>query len=112
LYNDYRNTGRESWKFTYLGSELLPFAVRKRSELELREREVRSKLSKAIADERQSLTSSDISDLKEQAETVGSEKEKLDIWVHEFKRCPTKEYTLQLGDVSFFDLTTVLSEQF
>lgn len=50
LFNDHRNTNRESWKFTYTGSQLLEAAKKKQKEFYDKEVEARGKMSALMGD--------------------------------------------------------------
>lgn len=45
-----------------------------------------------------------IAECKKEIEKCGSERERCVVWMHEFGCRPDKEYVLELGDVTYFDL--------
>jgi len=103
-FNDYRNVTRESWKFSYKGSELVKFAQSKYDFFTKRERQCRQEMAKMLQDENVRASDPKIEDLKSDIEKFGSEREKCIVWVHEFSRKPEETYSLSLGDVTYFDI--------
>jgi hypothetical protein len=106
MFNDNRNTNRDGWRFTYLGSDLLPFARKKYAAFTAAELKARSELADKMKDPIVSLKDPKIDELKGQIEYNGNEREKCMVWVHEFGRAGSNTYTLGLGDVTYFDLVT------
>lgn len=104
MYNDFSNANREAWKFTYKGSELLAAATRKRDEYLQREKKAREEASKLMGDMNISTDNADLARSKNEASTNGKLREQCDVFVHEFKRTPDREFHLYLGDVTFFGL--------
>lgn len=104
MYNDYRNTNRESWNFTYTGKELKPFAERRREEFKEKEEKFRTRITALLGDTSVKSTNIDIEQCKNEIENNAELREKCEIWIYEFGRNPDREYSLKLGDVSFFDL--------
>jgi hypothetical protein len=104
LYNDNSYTNRHHWEYTYKGSELLSAARRKYTEFAVREKEAREKMAGFMMN--MSMTQSDgrIGECKGEIEKAGTEREGCMVWLHEFTRNPEKEYKLELGDVTYFDL--------
>ena len=106
-FNDFRNTSRDSWKYTYTGKELLPYAQKKLDFYVRREMEVRTLLSRRLADPGIKGTSDKNEALRTKMTTFGTEREKCLVWVHEFTRNPDTSYTLSLGDVTYFDIASI-----
>lgn len=104
LYNDYRNINRDSWNYTYTGNELLAYAERKKSEYKRKEGTARSELADLLNDKSVSASDKRIEDLRQKVENYADLYEKCVVWCWEFSRSPDKEFTLKLGDVSFFDI--------
>jgi hypothetical protein len=104
LFNDYNNTNRTTWRYTYTAAELTKFALQKYFDLEKQEHKERNEIATLLQDVGVKSTDHRINDLKKSIEKLGSEKEQCMIWVHEFKRNCNREYHLQLGDVSYFNI--------
>ena len=104
VYNDNRHTNRGSWEFIYTGAELLPAARRKHAEFAAREKEAREKMASFMVDMNMAQSDARIAECRSDVEEAGTEREKCMVWVHEFSRDPEKEYVLELGDVTYFDL--------
>jgi hypothetical protein len=104
IFNDYRNTNRDSWRFTYTGQELLAHALKKYDFFTSQETEARNSMAGMLKDPSVRASDPKIDELKKNIEFWGCEREKCIVWVHEFKRSPQKEYSLTLGDVSYFDI--------
>lgn len=83
---------------------MLEAARRKHAEFTGRERAAREKMAGFMVD--MSLAQSDarIAECRGEVEEAGKERERCMVWVHEFARHPDKEYVLELGDVTYFDL--------
>lgn len=103
-FNDFRNANRDNWRFTYKGSELLSFAQKKYDYYTLQERKARDDMASLLKDVNIRASDPKIEELKASIERHGNEREKCMVWVHEFKRNPEKEFSLALGDVSYFDI--------
>lgn len=110
MFNDYRNTRRDEWRFTYTGFELLAAAKKKLEFFCAKEKEAREKTASLLTDVCVKASDKRIEDLKKEIEKFGDEKEKCTVWVHEFARHPQNEYSLALGDVSYFDLAGEANE--
>lgn len=104
MFNDYRNVSRENWKYSYKGKDLLPFAQKKYDFFTQRERENRNEMAALLKDENVRASDPKIEELKSDIERYGSEREKCIVWVHEFQRQPDMDYSLSLGDVTYFDI--------
>jgi len=111
MYNDNRNTQRESWNFTYQAKQLLPHAERKRDDAKLRETVARQQMALLMNDASVRASDSRVEDARADIERYADLYEKCVIWCWEFGRDPEKEFTLKLGDVSFFDIPEELRRQ-
>lgn len=107
LFNDYRNTNRDTFRFYYQGADLLPFAKKKYNFFTEKETTSRHEMAKLLKDPSVRASDPKIDGLKQDIEKFGAEREKCLIWVHEFGRQPAKEYSLWLGDVSYFDIAAL-----
>ena len=106
VYNDHRHTNRENWEFIYTGAELLAAAKRKHAEFASDEKEARAKMAEFMVDMTVAQSDARISDCRSDVETAGTQRERCMVWIHEFSRNPEKEYVLELGDVTYFDLAS------
>ena len=104
MYNDFRNISRDSWKYTYKGSELLPHAERKFKEYLGKEVAARKRMSELMLDMKVPQSSKEVSDCKSEIETSGNQREQCAVYVHEFRRTPDRDFLLSLGDVTFFGI--------
>jgi len=104
MYSEFRNTTRDQWKFTYKGSELLEAAKKKVAFFAAREDRYRTELAAAMNDRKQNLNSSKNDKLKNNASSAATQKEACEVFAHEFKRTPDREFHLNLGDVVYFGL--------
>jgi hypothetical protein len=104
MYNDFRNVGREDWKYTYAGEELLEAAQLKRREFRAKEEEARQKMSQLMQNMSVSAMGTDVEECKKKIAQFGNLREQCDVFVHEFVRTPEREFHLSLGDVTFFGL--------
>lgn len=104
MYNDFRDTNRDRWRFTYKGSELLPFAQKRQKELHAQESEARAQIQQLMGDKTQSVTGEKAKRLEQVAVKAATQAEQFDVFVHEFERSPDKEFTLSVSDVVFFGI--------
>lgn len=105
MYNDFSSgTKREGWVYTYKGSELLDAATRKKVEYAASETLARNQISDLYRDASVAASNDKIEALKREIDRIGKLHEQCDVFVHEFKRAPDREYHLSLGDVTFFEL--------
>lgn len=102
MYNDFCNTARETWKYIYKGSELLPHAERKFKEFLAKEVEARRQMAAYMVDMKVSQSSDEVSKCKNAIEQNGNLREQCAVYVHEFRRTPDRDFLLSLGDVTFF----------
>ena len=104
MYNDFSNTNRTDWKYTYKGKELLEVAKIKQAEYRIKEEEARRKIAALMLDMTASTLGTIAEDFKKQATEFGRLREQCDVFVHAFTRTPEREFHLSLGDVTFFGL--------
>jgi len=104
VYNDNRHTNRLSWEYSYTGAELLEAARKKHDEFAAKEKEAREKMATFMVDMSMAQSDARIADCRSDVEEAGSERERCMVWIHEFSRNPQKEYSLELGDITYFDL--------
>lgn len=104
MYTDFRIMNRETWKFPYLGKDLLPFAEKTRAKLEKSETVARNEIAKLIKDVSVRSDSDNIQRLKASIEHDGKCKEQCVVFIHEFTRCPEREFHLAIGDVVFLGI--------
>lgn len=105
MFNDNVGAGRTGWTYKYTGEQLLPSAVRLYKEYYAKEEKSRIYMSEMMKDMNISNTDRRVEDTKREIVTFGTLKEQCDVFRHEFRRNPEKEYELGLGDVTFFGLT-------
>lgn len=110
LYNDYRGTSREAWKYNYSGAQLLGPAKAKYQQLIRLEREARNLVAALLKDMNVSPTDQKLTDGKTAIARYGNEREQCAVFVHEFGRLLDREYHLSLGDVTYFDLAPMPDE--
>ena len=104
VFNDYRTTNRDTWRFVYLGKDLAEAAERKYFYFADKERAARTEMASLLNDVNVRASDPKIESLKQDIEKFGTEGEKCAIWASEFERQSLQEYQLSLGDVSFFGL--------
>jgi len=104
MFNDHRNTNRDTWRFEYLGKELIAAAEHKITRFATMETSARTDVSALLQDPNVRAKDPRIEQLRANIESYSEQKEKCMIWRHEFKRNPEKTFSLLLGDVSFFNL--------
>ncbi len=104
MYTDFRLATRDTWKFTYKGSELLDGAKFKLHSVSLNEQSARETLIKLVSDPAVSANDKRVQDAKSEIETTAEIREKLIVFVHEFARNGDQVYHLSIGDVVFFCL--------
>lgn len=104
MYTEIFDRNRESWKFTYKGKELVEKAYSKVQFYADQEEEFRTRMSLALEDRSISVNSGKINKLKICLANAATQKEICEVFLHEFKRNPDREFTLSLADVVFFGL--------
>jgi len=111
MYNDYRNINRENWSFSYKAKQLLPHAERKRDHAKLKETAARQQMAILMNDANVRASDNRVEEARSDIERYADLYEKCVIWCWEFSRDPEHEFTLKLGDVSFFDIPEELRRQ-
>lgn len=104
MYFEHSNANRETWKYSYFGRDLLPYAIRAYQGYLAEEKKARAELSALIADIKISHESKQVQDAKRSIEFNGKQREACSVYVHEFERSRDREFHLNLGDVVFFGL--------
>lgn len=105
MYHEQSVMNRDSWRYTYLGSELLEAAQRKRDEFLTAEEKATEKVIGLLEDKSVPIDSSEVRETKEAMTDNARQHEQCVVFCHEFARNPEREYHLALGDVVFFGLT-------
>lgn len=108
MFNDHQSPKRLEWTYKYTGKELLPYAVKLYNDCFIKEEAARNRMADLMRDMNVSNTDRRIEDAKRESATQGTIKEQCDVFKHEFARNPDQIYSLGLGDVTFFGLTTPL----
>lgn len=103
MYNDYRSPNRDSWKLTYKGSELRPFAEAKYDAWTSEEKSARIEMKKMIS-EGQRTGTEDFKKLEAKVNQCGDEREKCLVWMESFRREPERDFTLAIADVVYFGI--------
>lgn len=101
--DEYR-PGRQEWKFTYKGSELVEAAKRKLAELKATFEIKDAELRKAVASATNVRKDPDVEKLSKDIEKLGPQVEECEVFVHEFDRDPERVYHLTTSDVTYFNL--------
>jgi hypothetical protein len=104
MFNDNVGPRRTDWTYKYLGKDLIEPAVKLFREFQSKEEAARNKMADFMKDMNVSQNDRRIEETKRDIATFGSLKEQCEVFKHEFKRNPEKEYELGLGDVTFFGL--------
>lgn len=110
MYNDTVSYNRLEWKYTYKASELLASAKKLLTFHTNKELEARNKTADLLRDTFVNQNDPRFNELKRDISTHGTLKEQCQVFVHEFSRDPKREYSLGLGDVTFFELMPKLGE--
>lgn len=101
--DEYR-PGRQEWKFTYKGSELVEAAKRKLAQLQIAFTATDAKLRQAVADATNVRKDPEVDKLSKEIEKLGPQVEECEVFVHEFSRDPERVYHLTTSDVTYFNL--------
>lgn len=101
--DDYRPS-RKEWKFLYTGEELLEAAQKKLNDLQIRLETAQQNLKAAVAKSQRLHGDEEAVRWEKEVEKLGPETEECQVLVHEFNRCPKREYNLSMSDVTYFDL--------
>ena len=104
MYTDYQIASRDGWKFLYVGKDLAGPALAKYKDVYDRERQARQQVANLTADMHVSVSDDRLVAAKRDIEKYGTEREKLQVFVHEFRRNPEREYHLSIGDVAYLAL--------
>ena len=111
MYNDFKGTLRDSWRFTYSGSELAPYAEKKLAEHKAAEWAAREQIATLMRDpEVNQQSNNKLAEAKREVAEHGDGVEKCGVWVHEFRKRPNSDFLLSLGDVVYFGLIDPLTE--
>ena len=102
MYLDHRECNRTSWKYEYLGSELLESVEKLHAELSEKEIKLRQEMSKCMSDLSSTVTGKAIDELKKNLERTAMTVEECLVWMHEFEQRPNTTYLLTQSDVVFF----------
>jgi hypothetical protein len=106
LFNDNVYPKRLEWEYEYTGRDLLPKAMSLLTRHTAKEMEARNKTAELLRDASVSQNDSRFNELKKDINTHGSLKEQLEVFVRQFTLEPDRKFTLGLGDVTFFELTS------
>lgn len=104
LFNDNVSPERLNWQYDYTGAELLNPAQKLLAFHIDGEAASRKTASDLLRDPAVSHNDPKIVDARKLIERHGQLREQLEVWVHEFARHPNKNFSLGLGDVTFFEL--------
>jgi len=104
MYSEFKDRNRETWKFTYPGSLLIEAATKKVSFYKEQEEYFRSKMTQLLADRSIAINSGQIEKIKARLEQAAVQAENCEVFLHEFKRTPHREFMLSIADVVFFGL--------
>ena len=102
MYNEHRSALRNEWKYTYAGSELLPYAQKKLAEHSGKETAAREKAAALLTDKTVNRNDQRVKEAEAAIIDHGDAAEKCRVWVHQFAREPERTYSLALGDVVYF----------
>ena len=111
MHNDFSNTKRDGWFFTYKGSELLPYAKTAYQAYLRAELKAREKMSKMVADIKVNQRDPELEQTKREIENTGKIRESCAVFVYQFEREPEREFNLSIGDVTFFGIVRDPSEE-
>ena len=104
MYNDFRSPSRETWKYDYQGSDLVPFAKARYAEYLAKEKEAREKLAGFMRDMKMGPSDAQVEQVKHDVANFGNLREQCAVFVHEFSRTPGRVFALSLSDVVFFGI--------
>lgn len=111
MYNDFRDTNRDRWRFTYLGKDLLRYAEKRQKALHVHEDELRQKIVTVMGNKSVSVTSERVKKLEAEISKTATQAEQFDVYVHEFERHSDKEFQLSIADIVFFGIVGTPAEQ-
>lgn len=104
MYNEFKDRNREAWKFSYKGYELSQAATKKVAFYKAEEEKFRTKMTEALADRSIAVNSGRVDKAKRRLEAAAVQAENCEVFLHEFKRTPDREFQLSMADVVFFGL--------
>jgi hypothetical protein len=104
VYNDNVSERRTQWEFDYLGDDLYVPACRRLGEVIAREEKTRLEAAERIRNADLPANDHRTRELRAAIEQLTTEREQLQVWVHEFDRHRQRSYRLGLGDVAYFRL--------
>ncbi len=104
MYNDFHDTSRSRWRFTYTAQQLLRYAEKRLTALNKIEEVLRKKIAEAMGNKNISVTGDRVKKLETEISKVATQAEQFDVYVYEFKRVPDKEYQFSVSDVVFFGI--------
>src|SRR4051812_40066156 len=104
MYNEFRNTNREGWRYSCAGGALLEFARAKLAYHTDQELAARRTVQARIADPTISRKDDELQKAEKAIDEHGNLREQCAVFVHEFARTPDREFQLSLGDVVFFGI--------
>jgi hypothetical protein len=99
---------RHGWTFTHTGEQLQPLAQQLHDLHKRREQEARDCAAELLRDARIHHEDKRVIQAKNDIVKHGKLREKCAVWVYEFGRTPTREFSLGIGDVYFFGLFPVV----
>jgi hypothetical protein len=106
MFNDNICPRRLDWEYPYTGKELIDKARMLQAKHAALETAARNKTADLLRDDKVSQNDSRFNELKRDITTHGTIKEQCEVFAHQFAREPERVFSLGLGDVTFFELTT------
>lgn len=103
MYLEKRDGNRTSWKYTYKGGALLPFAQERLAYYSTLETNQRNAMARLLVDPKQNVQSDESNRLKSDIEKTAIQHEMCTVYVHEFERSPDREYHLDMSDVVYLE---------
>lgn len=107
MYLEKRDGNRTSWKYTYTGRELLPFAQKRLAHYSALETSQRSAMAKLLIDPGQNVQGDEANRLKSDIEKTAIQHEMCTVYVHEFERSLDREFHLDMSDVVYFGIAGI-----
>ena len=104
MFLDYSRPSRTDWKFTYKGSELVSAAKKKLAEITGQFLGAQTALKEAVSSTNRVDNDHEVDRARKDVERLGPRMEECQVFLHEFRRMPDREFHLSLSDVTFFDL--------
>ena len=106
LNEQYGGSERLQWKFTYKGKQLLPYGQRRLAQLRADEAQLRERLAGLVKDPASFHDDTRLQRLKAEVDGCSAVREQFEVYCHEFRRAPDKDFVLKLGDLVFFRVHT------